>query len=240
MHPATARLLERPQWTQRTPEWFAVRRELLTASDAAAALGEKPYPSYRTCPRADALKKKVDDAPVHNMFVAHGQFYEQVACDWAAAALGETVLEVGLVRHATEPWLAASPDGVTLSGKLLEIKCPLKRAIQPGVVPGHYLAQIQVQMECCDMDETIFVQYKPAYLTDDGKAYLDTVTVKRDRDWFEAHRPALRAFWEDFTAAVAVQAATKKRKRGELEQGDEPAAPPPGCTVRDDMYDDLY
>lgn len=38
-------------------------------------------------------------------------------------ALGEVAWEVGLVVHPDLPWLGASPDGVTNTGRLIEIKC---------------------------------------------------------------------------------------------------------------------
>lgn len=205
MHPGTARLLKREQWVQRTPEWYEARRDLITASEAASALGVKPFKSYRGDPREELMRKKVGNEPLENMFVTHGQKYEDAARDWAAAALGETVEEVGLVRHETLPWLGASPDGVTHRGRLMEIKCPMKRAIQPGVVPSHYWPQVQVQMECCDIDETIFVQYKPATLTADGRAFLDVVVVQRDRKWFEDHKDALHEFWVRYMAERAKQ-----------------------------------
>jgi len=225
MHAKTQTLLGREQWAQRTPEWYAVRRELITASDAAAALDIKPYASYRGSARADLLRKKVANRPLNNIFVAHGQRYEDEARDWAAAALGETVIDVGLVRHATLPWLAASPDGVTCTGRLLEIKCPLKRDIIPGHVPEHYLPQVQCQMEVCDMDQTLFVQYKPAGLRPDGRAFLDIVVVERDREWFAANKDALRAFWVEYMAAKEAA-------------GDQPAdpEPQPECLIRDALY----
>lgn len=200
MHPQTVRLLEREQFVQRTPEWFAVRRGLLTASDAAAALNIKPFPSYRGSPRAELLARKATNAKIQNMFVVHGQKYEDEARDWAAAALGETVMDVGLVRHSSLDWLAASPDGVTASGKLVEIKCPLKRAIQPGTIPHHYMPQVQVQMEVCDIDQTLFIQYKPACVSPDGKAFLDIVVIERDREWFRQHSEELHACWQEFMA----------------------------------------
>lgn len=201
LHPRTLALVGREQYVQRTPEWYSIRRELLTASDAASALDIKPYASYRGSSRAELMRKKLDNAPVDNMFVAHGQKYEDEARAWAASAMGETVLDVGLVRHDTLAWLAASPDGVTTSGKLMEIKCPLKRDIIPGRIPGHYWPQVQVQMECCDIDVTVFVQYKPASLRPDGRAFLDVVVVERDREWFRQHRPMLESFWEEYMAA---------------------------------------
>lgn len=224
-HPATLRLLAQPQYAQRSPEWFAVRRELLTASDAASALDVKPYPSYRGSARAELLRKKLSNEFVNNMFVTHGQHYEDEARDRAAAAMGETVYDVGLVRHATLPWLAASPDGVTGSGKLVEIKCPLKREIKPGVIPHHYFPQVQVQMEVCDVDSTVFVQYKPAMLSADGVPFLDIVVIERDRAWFAANQAALKGFYDEYMAA---------RARPELLPA---PAPPVSCLVRDDLYE---
>lgn len=230
MHPATVRLMQREQWAQRTPEWYAIRRGLLTASDAASALDVKPYASYRGSARAELLKRKLSNAPLNNMFVAHGQKYEDEARDWAAAALGETVVDVGLVRHATLPWLAASPDGVTHTGKLVEIKCPLKRALEPaGHVPGHYLPQVQVQMEVCDVDSTLFVQYKPANLSRDGRAHLDVVVVERDRAWFAANEAKLKAFWEEYMEA---RDATAEAAADAAAGGTEASL----CDVVDDMY----
>lgn len=223
MHPAATQLLQREQYVQRTPGWYVARQTLLTASDAAAALSIKPYPSYRGSPRTEALRKKATNEPVSNMFVAHGQKYEDEARDWISAALGETVMDVGLVVHATEPWLGASPDGLTCSGKLLEIKCPLKREIRPGHVPEHYYAQMQVQMEVCDVDTTIFGEYKPSFLSAAGKAALSVVVVQRDREWFRTHRDALHAFWEEFMEA---------RRRGCYV-----AAEAPACLIEDGLYE---
>lgn len=225
MHAKTAKLLEREQYVQRSPEWFAVRRGLLTASDAAAALGVKPYASYRGSPKAELVARKAIDAPIANMFVVHGQKYEDEARDWAAAAMGETVVDVGLVRHSSLDWLAASPDGVTLSGKLVEIKCPLKRKIQPGVVPHHYVPQIQVQMEVCDIDFTIFVQYKPACVSETGQAFIDIVVVERDRAWFESHKHELHACWKEFMAAKALVGSQEP-----------PPDPPLVCLIEDALY----
>lgn len=224
VHPAALRLLSREQFQQRSPEWYAVRRDLLTASDAASALDIKPYPSYRGSSRADLLRKKVSNSPINNMFVAHGQKYEDEARDWASAALGEVVLEVGLVRHETLSWLAASPDGVTLTGKLMEIKCPLKREIQPGRIPHHYYPQVQVQMEVCDIDQTIFVQYKPAFLNDDGKAFIDIVVIERDRLWFREHKDELHRFWREYMEQRPAGQSDAQPQEENL------------CLIRDDLY----
>ena len=225
MHPKVASLLTRTQWAQRTPEWYEIRRSLLTASDVASVLGIKPYASYKGDIRADTLKKKLENKPFGNMFTAHGQKYEDEARDMMASVLGETVLDFGLLLHPDHPWLAASPDGVTLSGKCVEIKCPLKREIVPGHIPHHYVSQVQVQMSVCDLNETIFVQYRPGFMNPDRKPLLDVVVVERDRQWFDDNLPAMKAFWEEYMAARETYIP-------------EPLPPPPTSRIVDDLYDD--
>lgn len=191
MHPRVAELLQRPQWVQRTPEWYARRQDLLTASDAASALDIPPYKSFKGSSRQELLTKKLDNTPLKSLFLAHGVRYEPEACAKIAEALGEPILEFGLLVHPDLPWLGASPDGVTHSGKMIEIKCPLKRTIDPGHVPHHYYPQVQIQLEVCDLDIALFCQYKPDEM-------LDITVVERDRAWFQKHKDALYDFWEEF------------------------------------------
>lgn len=222
-HPAVEALLKRPQWAQRTPEWYAIRRTLLTASDVAAALDIKPFKSYKGSPRDDLLKKKLENLPFNNMYVAHGQKYEDEACDMMARVLGEKVLPFGLLVHPEHTWLAASPDGVTTTGAAVEIKCPLRREIVPGHVPSHYYPQVQVQMQVCGLRWTYFVQYKPAGLTKDKKPFLDIAVVERDDQWFADALPKLKSLYDEYMAALDTFV---------------PPPPPPldVCTIVDDLY----
>lgn len=226
MHPKAAEVLGRPQWAQRTPEWYEIRRTLLTASDIASALDIKPYASYKGSPRADLLVKKLENRPFSNMFTAHGQKYEDEARDRMADALDEKVHDVGLLVHPDHPWLAASPDGITETAKCVEIKCPLRRAIVPGQVPSHYWPQIQVQMQTCGLDTTLFVQYRPASMNSDKRCVLDITVVPRDDGWFERKLPLLKAFHEEYMLALQTFV---------------PPPPPPRRMprIRDNLYDDL-
>lgn len=161
MHPKVVALLEREQYEQRTEAWYSRRRGLITASDAPAALGVKPFPSFSGCPRSECLKKKVSGSFQGNIFCAHGIRLEDEARDLAAAALGVKIMDVGLLVHPDLPWLGASPDGVTTCGRAVEIKCPMRRAIVPGKQPGHYFPQVQVQMEVMDVESTLWIEYQP-------------------------------------------------------------------------------
>lgn len=223
VHPAAARLLNVADIAQRTPEWYDARKNLLTASDAAAAIGIKPFASYKGDPREECLLKKLDNHPFTNIYVRHGQKYEDEARDLMCSVMGETAFDKGLVVHPTEPWLGASPDGITYSGKLIEIKCPMQRKIVPGHVPHHYYPQVQIQMEVLDFDQCLFVQYKPGVLTEDGKPFMDVVCVERDRVWWKTHRDALHGFWVEYQSRMKTHVKT-------------PAPKDPSCNVVDDLY----
>lgn len=98
-----------------------------------------------------------------NKFTRWGNKYETVATHIYEAREGVTVKEFGLLPHKTLDFLAASPDGIEIDGKLpsrlpgrmLEIKCPSTRKIT-GIPPLYYWIQMQIQMEVCDLDECDF------------------------------------------------------------------------------------
>ena len=218
-------LLGRPQPGQRTPEWYAARRELITASDCAAALGIKPFPSYKGDVRAELMKKKLDPHFMTNIYVEHGVVYEDEARDAAMERLGLKCLDFGLLRHPEHRWLGASPDGVTWCGKCVEIKCPLRRKIVPGEVPHHYVSQVQIQMFVCGLDETIFVQYRPASLTK-AEPFIDITWVKRDDAWLAENIPKLKQFFDEYERKLLTHVPI-------------PRPPPPACLIDDALYEDI-
>ena len=160
---------------------------MLTASDCATSIGDNPYEKP-----AKLLIKKI--CPALNTFrgneaTEHGQKYEPVARDIYCDKHGEVVYELGLVQHPVHKWLGGSPDGVTESGKLIEIKCPMSRKIKNDC-PKHYLAQLQVLMDVLDLEECDFIQYRP-----DPYEFV-VVNIKRDRDWFAEKMPIMKKFWQ--------------------------------------------
>lgn len=166
-----AALQAKPQVDQHTAEWYAQRRNRLTASEFSNILGGS---------RAALLRSKVDPAFSHDrptqatIAVAQPDGEMQATC-WGhrfepvvrriyeeEIAGSNTVCDtLGRFTHPMIPWLSASPDGVVLrgplAGRLVEIKSPKTR--QPGVfVPDDYYVQMQVQMEVCDLDAVDFVE----------------------------------------------------------------------------------
>jgi hypothetical protein len=94
--------------------------------------------------------------------------FEPVVKQILIAMWGVEILEVGRLVHPTDKQLAASPDGLIQTaaerdrvGRLIEIKCPVKREIN-GKIPFEYWCQMQIQMEVADIDECDYVEMKLA------------------------------------------------------------------------------
>ena len=121
---------EIPMIIQRSDEWFNVRKNLITASDMAQALNKGKFGSQK-----DFLIKKINNliennnayVQSDNVALLWGVKYEEVANKIYMKRNKVEVFEFGLIKHPTISCFAASPDGISELGIMLEIKCPPKR-----------------------------------------------------------------------------------------------------------------
>lgn len=168
---------------QRTPEWFQARQTRITASEAASCLFKTkevcdnyikqfnvtnfkfkendPLNPYETI--EDYIIKKCSSFYGVNVFKDNpatlwGKKYEEVANRVYSKLNNTIVYEFGLVPHSKIKWLAASPDGITPDGVMLEIKCPKSRKIDESAPPLYYWVQTQIQLEVCDLDVCDFLE----------------------------------------------------------------------------------
>ena len=165
---------------------------MLTASDAGTAIGVNPYET----PEKLILKKCGVSEPFNDWATKHGQKYEDEARIIYEERHNEKVFEIGLEQHHTLDWIGGSPDGITHSGRLLEIKCPKSRPIGDGTPPVWYIAQVQVLMECLELEVCDFVQYRPSEITYPKPAEFVCVEIKRDREWWDKYMPVMKALWD--------------------------------------------
>lgn len=146
------------QFEQRTPIWYRVRKNMITATNVGPIVGACKYNS-----RKDILKKKVFDNStfISNAATEHGKCFEDIAIQMYEKRTGERVHEFGLLKHPEIPFLGASPDGISENGIMVEIKCPYSRPVT-GIIPQlktlGYFHQMQTQMEVCDLDVCDFVE----------------------------------------------------------------------------------
>ena len=150
-------LLIAPGITQRTPEWYAARGQLITASDAAQAMGCAKFGTQRQF----FAKKCGYEQEAFNPNVPPlkwGTMYEAVATEaYSLRTAGATVHEFGLLRHPRIAFFGASPDGINDLGVMVEIKCPYRRKIS-GEIPWQYYCQIQGQLDVCSLIACDYVE----------------------------------------------------------------------------------
>lgn len=188
-------LLKFEQHEQRSPEWFAQRAGKLTSSDVDTVLGNNKYAK----PEEVLFKKFNLGKPfTGNRATQHGQKYEDEAIDHYCRLYNKKNYSFGLIEHPEISWLGGSPDDITHDGIVIEVKCPLYRKIEMGKVPEHYIGQVKMNMEICDLDKAVFIEYRPAHLTDDNEMILNIVEIDRDRKWFEGVYPILEKFRNDW------------------------------------------
>lgn len=148
---------------QRTPEWYCSRYSSVTASATGTVLNMNKYDK----PKKVLLKKCGLGEPFNgNEFTRWGQKYEDAAIAIFAKRMGVTGRDYGLILHPLGLRVAASPDWITDCGIMVEIKCPSRRklfemnGITPKPIPPYYWAQIQQQLQCCNLTRARFVEAK--------------------------------------------------------------------------------
>ena len=93
------------------------------------------------------------------------------------------IKEYGCIPHETHKFLGASPDGINVDpnsnrfGRMLEIKNIVNREIN-GIPKKEYWIQMQMQMECCNLFETDFLECR-------FKEYADYNEFIKDGDSFD-------------------------------------------------------
>lgn len=159
-----------PQPVQRSPEWFLMRKGMITASELASCivyteylrdqaergvfyvpdkvkLGSVGCNPYETNKKYIERKAGVDSPPfTGNVFTEWGKCYEPVATSVYSFIKDTIVHEYGLIPHREYPFLGASPDGISTDGVMLEVKCPYTNR-KIGIPVIYYWAQMQLQME---------------------------------------------------------------------------------------------
>lgn len=163
-----------PQYEQRSPEWYAARKNSIGASESATIFGLNPYETENKL----ILKKcgVVNEADIKRMKVVceHGVKYEPIIQDMYCRDKSTTIKEFGSIPHS-DPNLSivtASPDGITPEGCMLEIKAPAKRIIT-GIPPAYYWTQCQQQMQVCNLEKVDFLEVKIEEYTNIDDYILD-------------------------------------------------------------------
>lgn len=204
--------------TQHSPEWYAARMGIATASEAARILVRDASKGAATFGKA-ALEYALEiaaerlggtDEAFASAAMERGTLLEGDALD---AYEERTFREVHRGRFYLCDTMAfgCSPDGVTHDGKRLgtvEVKC-MKRSKHAAVwisgkVPDEHYAQVQATMWNVEADFCDFVSYHPGVRED---RQLCIVRVDRDAKFLEVFTPRLLRFLsivEDYSTKLGI------------------------------------
>lgn len=116
-----------------------------------------------------------------SIYTLHGKKFEEIATRLYRKYFNTDVIDFGLLPHSRFSWLAASPDGITPNGIMLEIKCPYSRKID-GIPPIWYYSQMIQQLEVADLDECHFLECQISELENED-AFINQTLSKIDEEY---------------------------------------------------------
>ena len=182
-HDKTHALMQRPQTTQRTANWYEEFQTRLTASEISKVFGSPRDRGTLVMMKAGKLEIPGRSAVQVSIKEKMSPFdwgicFEPVIKLILESEWDAMIHECGRFVHPTDTRLAASPDGLILrsrvhpgmGGHLLEIKCPKSRKI--GLkIPSDYYYQMQLQLEVTGVRACEYVEAKFDFV---DTQYLDT------------------------------------------------------------------
>jgi putative phage-type endonuclease len=129
---------------QRTPEWRAAKRALVTSTDIPVILGLSPYRSEGELAR----EKAGGEEQTPNLQMSVGQALEPLIAQEYERVTGTRLNRVhGLVTHPTITWAGASPDfRVVGARRLVEAKWTQSRRWDDEELPQDVEAQVRWAM----------------------------------------------------------------------------------------------
>jgi len=169
-----------PQVKQRSPEWFELRRNCLTASDTGQAMNRGHYGNRAKLIENKAFPEKVtfnNNSPP----LKHGIMFEPMTARCYTQRNNDiTIYEFGLIPHPTLKCYGASPDGITEMGVLIEIKTPWRRKVS-GEILDQYELQMQGQMAVTGINECDFIDCEMEDMKSESN-YINTLPATSKTD----------------------------------------------------------
>ena len=156
----------KPQPEQRTDEWYLVRHNLITASNAWKCFESQSNQNQIIYEKCLPIEDKKFSSSVNTSSPLHwGQKFEPLSTQYYEFIYNTQVEDFGCIIHDTHTFLGASPDGIVVKetcqryGRMLEIKNIVNREITQ-IPKKEYWVQMQLQMEVCDLNECDFLETK--------------------------------------------------------------------------------
>lgn len=195
-----------PEIEQRSDEWFAQRRGMITAS----AVSQLLTPTLKVASN-DTSRGLVASLAAERI-TGHSEPTRMTDDMWRGVLHEPHAIEAYSKHHAPveacgfmvleqDGWqLGYSPDGLVGSDGLVEVKCPRAkghlRTILSGEVPAQHMAQLQAGLLVSGRKWVDFISFH-------GGLPLFVKRVSPQDEWFEVITAAVAAFEENATQMIS-------------------------------------
>jgi len=148
-----------PRIEQKSPEWHAIRKNLISASDFGNALnrGMMKDKSLQELYKKKCGYEVEEPNDKAKEIMGRGCMLEDIVVMLYEHKRKIKIYDYGLIPYEKDRRFGASPDGVSEYGQCIEIKCPYMRKMD-GKIPFYYYCQVQGQMEICGFEETDYIE----------------------------------------------------------------------------------
>lgn len=158
-------IMTKNQVEQRSEQWYEEMKHMLTASEFSNLFESERMRGTFIMSKINPEKRSMQKAIQTEFLVATGWGirFEPVVRSHLEELWKCKIYESGRLKHDTNPFLGASPDGIIIEGgynrfgRLVEIKCPYSRKIGEGI-PFKYWVQMQIQMEVTNLFECEYIE----------------------------------------------------------------------------------
>lgn len=179
---------------QQTPEWLALRKDKIGASDAPIIMGVSPW----TTPYQLWLEKtSISEAKEANWAQKQGLRKEEAARQALEKLTGLSLSPKVIFGEGDKSWMMASLDAITFYGTAaFEIKCPGWEdhfTALLGEIPEKYYPQLQQQIELTKLDSVGYYSYFENEDDSYSEVLLDCV---RDDKYINTMLKKGKAFWD--------------------------------------------
>lgn len=188
---------------QGSPEWFACRMGIPTASEAQTIMaqagprgGQKELKGRRTY-MYKLIGERLTGKPTEHFEDFHtsrGRTMEPEARNWYSMVTGSRLQRVGFMRRGD---FGASPDSLVDDDGMLEVKTKLPHlqleCLMDDTLPDEHKAQVQWQLWIADRQWSDFVSYWP------GLPGL-RVRVERDEEYIKRMAELAQKFMDELHA----------------------------------------
>jgi len=180
---------------QNTPEWYAAKCGIPSASEFDKIITAKGEPSKQRLKylykKAGERASKITEETYQNNNMLRGKELEDEARKLYCFMKNVKVKQTGFCVTDKEPIYGCSPDGVVPMCGLLEIKCPIMSThvgyLMGNKLPSEYFPQIQGQLLVTGRKWVDFFSYYPGL-----KPLI--VRVYRDKTFLRLLEPELTKF----------------------------------------------